>query len=842
MIRGWFTVAYQPEKQPKWDQIAKDLKTLQNPKIQANALKELVLLSYTENIPPHLLMPVIQYTATSHNHQVIKYLLMFLENIDTRDSNQKLKPEFILIIDAIRNLLLHPNEYIRGAALRFLYKVNDREILSQLLTPILSNLGHNKEYVRRHSAILVGRLARDFKGFDLEVADSIIESFSVESDSRVLSAMLYSAFKANNTAAADLTINMKQYYTKDMKLALLKVTPETYKKFPQFRLKLLETVIDFCEDESISVKLQAAYVLRLLSNNSAVIKTTAATYCNLLNDLTDENQRAFVVQELIDMVETNRNIMSQFALEMAQGIYVTGTVKTKLLDVLVTLVTEENASSLISLIITKDIQSLEMVRNLLHRFSSLATVIASQVGPFIMDQDKQIAEFASLILKECGIAGAREDAFRYFTGVLEVCGEKSILCSAIWAISEFTNNLDNAVDILVGLTDFSENDVLTNTQTVISSDGTYSTKVINKAERNIKTLLSEGEPYLALSIVSALVRLKLKGASIPNLSDIVKKLFNFNVIEKNMHDICNLWISAVNDEKLLKILVDSSKNAFAGIQTQLRKDVDNSHEKTIIKPSATLQFSVLLNKNEPLPTPSIVKKNLPALQLTGPSDSLYIEAVCSLRKYDRVYHFTIYNQTNTTVTNILFEFSTVGSISILQRNDLMSLAPKQSEKFELPVMISSGSCGTLYGSVSFDYAGSSGSDHQLLPLSPINIDPLYCFEPIYISQTIFREKWQESIWETKVDIQTNETDILKYIYSVSKNNNLQILTPSQQMEATSKNASFVTANLFTRSIFGEEVCVNINAKLNSSTQKINGFIRIRSHDEKLTYLFGKIIQ
>jgi hypothetical protein len=38
--------------------------------------------------------------------------------------------------------------------------VKDVELLRQLMTPIVTNLEHRDEYVRRHAAILVGRLSR----------------------------------------------------------------------------------------------------------------------------------------------------------------------------------------------------------------------------------------------------------------------------------------------------------------------------------------------------------------------------------------------------------------------------------------------------------------------------------------------------------------------------------------------------------------------------------------------------------------------------------------------------------------------------------------------------------
>ncbi|KAH0793843.1 coatomer subunit beta-1-like [Histomonas meleagridis] len=845
MIRGWFTLAYQPDKQPKWNEISKDLKSLQSPEIQARALEQLVLLSYSETIPQHLLMPVVQYTATSHNHRVIKLLLMFLENVDTRDSSGKMRPEFILIIDAIRNLLLHPNEYVRGAAIRFLYKINDIEILSQLLTPIITNLTHREEYVRRHASLLIGRLSRDFDCFSSTLADSIIEAFTTESDSRVLTTMLYSSYKCSPHEAANLTINMKQFYTTDMKLSLLKVVPETYLAFPQFRVRLLETVIDFCEDESVSVRVQSAYVLRQISNSTSAINTTATTYCNLLRDLTDENIRAFIVQELIDMIEAHRQEMKSFTLEMAQGTTVTGAIRTRLLEELVDLVTEENSSSLVPLIVSKDRQSLEVLRTLLLRFPSTSTIIAENIGLFISDNDTKVSEPASLLLKDCGIAGARKEAFQFFSNVLETSTDQIILTRAIWSVAEFAQDLDTAVDILTSLIDFT-NISNPNTLTTINSDGTYSTKVVNSNnDQTLKGMLKNGNAYLSLSIISSLVRLKMKGADIPNLAKIVETIFNFAGIEKNSKDICNLWLLASNDMSLAKLLIQSCESAFKESQQQIINKKTNStkpNEMEIIPANIGMQFSSLINVLEPLPVKNKKEIKLPILQLTGLSDSLYVEANCTLRKFDRVYHFTLYNQTKSTLTNILFEFTAIGSVSIMRRNDSIALGPGQNASFDVPVMISSGACGTLFGAVSFDFAGAGGSDHQLLPLAPIEIDPFFCFEPSFVSQTVFREKWSESVWERKVDIHTEKTDLIEFVNEVAKKNKLKILTPMKMMETTAKSASFVAVNLFTRSVFGEEVGINISAKLNKETNKINGFIRVRSHDEKIALLFGKLIQ
>ena len=52
-----------------------------------------------------------------------KLLLIFWEVVPKTDAEGKLMQEMILVCDADRKDLQHPNEFIRGATLRFLCKL-----------------------------------------------------------------------------------------------------------------------------------------------------------------------------------------------------------------------------------------------------------------------------------------------------------------------------------------------------------------------------------------------------------------------------------------------------------------------------------------------------------------------------------------------------------------------------------------------------------------------------------------------------------------------------------------------------------------------------------------------
>lgn len=88
-------------------------------KAKVSALKKLIYMILNgEKFPPNMLMFVIRYLLPSNDHQIKKLLLIFWEIVPKRGPDGKLLHEMILVCDAYRKDLQHPNEYIRGSTLR----------------------------------------------------------------------------------------------------------------------------------------------------------------------------------------------------------------------------------------------------------------------------------------------------------------------------------------------------------------------------------------------------------------------------------------------------------------------------------------------------------------------------------------------------------------------------------------------------------------------------------------------------------------------------------------------------------------------------------------------------
>ena len=92
-------------------------------KVKAEALKKLIVQTLNgEKYAPGMAIHVIKYLLPSQDHIIKKLLLIYWEIVPKVDEEGKLRHEMILVCDAYRRDLQHPNEFIRGSTLRFLCK------------------------------------------------------------------------------------------------------------------------------------------------------------------------------------------------------------------------------------------------------------------------------------------------------------------------------------------------------------------------------------------------------------------------------------------------------------------------------------------------------------------------------------------------------------------------------------------------------------------------------------------------------------------------------------------------------------------------------------------------
>ena len=121
-----------------------------------------------EKIQGGLLMTIIRFVLPCQDHTIKKLLLIFWEICPKTYPDGKLMQEMILVCDAYRKDLQHPNEFIRGSTLRFLCKLKEPELLEPLMEPIRSCLEHRHSYVRRNAVLAIFTI---YKNFDFLIPD-----------------------------------------------------------------------------------------------------------------------------------------------------------------------------------------------------------------------------------------------------------------------------------------------------------------------------------------------------------------------------------------------------------------------------------------------------------------------------------------------------------------------------------------------------------------------------------------------------------------------------------------------------------------------------------------------
>jgi coatomer subunit beta len=118
-------------------------------------------------------------------------------------------------------------------------------------------------------------------------------------------------------------------------------------------------------------------------------------------------------------------------------------------------------------------------------------------------------------------------------------------------------------------------------------------------------------------------------------------------------------------------------------------------------------------------------------------------------------------------------------------------------------------------------------------LNDVHIDIMDYIQPGTCSDTAFRSMWAEFEWENKVAINTTFADVTSFLNHIVKSTNMRCLTPPSALEG---ECGFLAANLYAKSIFGEDALVNVS--IEASEGKIGGYIRIRSKTQAIALGLG----
>ena len=152
------------------------------------------------------------------------------------------------------------------------------------------------------------------------------------------------------------------------------------------------------------------------------------------------------------------------------------------------------------------------------------------------------------------------------------------------------------------------------------------------------------------------------------------------------------------------------------------------------------------------------------------------------------------------------------------------------------VKVASTENGIIFGNIVYDVSGA-GSDRSVVVLNDIHIDIMDYIVPATCTDAEFRQMWAEFEWENKVSVNTTLSDLREYLAHLLKSTNMRCLTPEK---ALSGQCGFMAANMYAKSIFGEDALANMSIEkpLNKPDAPVVGHIRIRAKSQGMALSLG----
>merc|ERR1719427_702476 len=302
---------------------------------------------------PGLLMPIIKFLLPNDNHMIKKLLLVFWEIWPKTDSEGKLDPRMILVCDAYRKDLTHPNEFIRGSTLRFLCKLKQPELLESLMPSIRSCLEHRHSYVRRNAVLAIYTIYKKFDELIPDAPELIHDFLDKERDAsckRNAFMMLIHADQERALEYLSSCIDQVNTFNDILQLVIVELVYKVCYANPNERARFIRCIYNLLQSSSQAVRYEAAGTLVTLSSAPTAVRAAAQCYVDLIVKEADNNVKLIVLDRLIDLKDhpLHEKVLQESTMDILRALSSPDIeVRRKTLDLALDLVTSRNVEDLV---------------------------------------------------------------------------------------------------------------------------------------------------------------------------------------------------------------------------------------------------------------------------------------------------------------------------------------------------------------------------------------------------------------------------------------------------------------------------------------------------------------
>jgi len=929
---------------PSQDQLRKELE-IGDLKAKAEALKKVIYIILNGEKIPGILMAVVKFVLPLQDHNLKKLLLIFWEIIPKTSGDGKLLHEMILVCDAYRRDLQHPNEYIRGSTLRFLCKLKEPEILEPLMPSIRTCLEHKHSYVRRNAVLAIYTI---FRNFDFLIPDgpeliaNFLEREQDMSCKRNAFMMLIHADQERALNYLTSCIDQVNSFGDILQLVIVELIYKVCHANPNERSRFIRCIYSLLNASSAAVRYEAAGTLVTLSSAPAAVKAAASCYIEIIFKESDNNVKLIVLDRLIALKEqpSQERVLQDLVMDILRVLVTPDAeVRKKTLSLALDLVSSRNVENMVLVLkkeVTKTHNTVEhedngKYRQLLVRtlhsccikFPEISASVIPVLTEFLSDTNELAAADVLVFVRE---------AIQKFEALKPLIIEKLLEAfptiksvkvhrAAIWVLGEYATSADDIRSVMsnvrqslgeipmvddemrraAGETNEGESsnsgspshqaNMAPSSVCLVTADGTYATQSVfsatvttaKKEERPpLRKYLMEGDFFIGASIATTLTKLALRFVQLSTSMQLQNQFCAeaMLVITSVLHlgrsglpqkpisnddaerlGLC-LKVLAERSPVLVEVFTDACRRSIslmlaAKAEEELTNQKNTDKNSRTVQPDDLVSFKQLLSRTELGGLEDVFESSLSqaligssqragldlsvsklnkVTQLTGFSDPVYAEAYVNVNQYDIVLDVLIVNQTSDTLQNCTLELATLGDLKLVDKPAPIILAPHDFANIKASVKVASTENGIIFGNIVYDVTGST-SDRNVVVLNDIHIDIMDYIVPAGCTDAEFRQMWADFEWENKVTVNTSIDDLNLYLTHLLKSTNMKCLTPEK---ALAGDCGFMAANLYARSVFGEDALANLSLEkpFGKAEAPVTGHIRIRAKSQGMALSLG----
>ncbi|PWZ00329.1 putative SEC26-coatomer complex beta chain of secretory pathway vesicles [Testicularia cyperi] len=928
--------------------------------VKLETLRRIIVSTLNGSPQPTLLMPIIQYVLPSRNKQLKKMLHFYWEVCPKLDEKGNLKQEMILVCNAIRNDLQHPNEYIRGSTLRFLQKVKEPELLEPLIPTIRQCLEHRHSYVRKNAVFCVYSIYQQNENLLVD-APELMETFlAAEADTTCKrNAFVLLCHTAPERAVEYFLGLGDQISAQDelMQLAIIELIRKDCKGDSPHRARYIRAVSELLSAPSHSVKYEAATTLTTLTQNAAAVKATAGALIELIVKESDNNVKLIVLDRLDALRSKHDHVIDPLVMDLLRVLSSPDMdVRRKALRIALEMVSSRNIEEVV-LLLKKELMktvdtSQSQDKNLEYRqlliqsihtcaikFSEVASNVVHVLMEFLGDSNNPsavdvIAFVREVVEKFPDLRSSIVDKLlRTFTDIKS----GKVYRGALWIVGEYCASIEDIKEAMQQIRKvIGEVPILAAEERLLESstageadgaaqqdgeaaasssapkassanrvraDGTYATETAFSSEANqsakleavknaskppLRSLILLGDFYTGTVLASTLTKLVLRFAELS--SDVAAKnslraesmLMMTSIVRVGQSKFAATPIDEDSTERIMacvetlassiedakpeskeakQVFLHDTKAAYTKmVETEQAKAAEKLAKETKVvkvQPDDLLSFRQFSQKAADdaaeeyereltqatglaeAAKDDFISKLARVVQLTGFSDPVYAEAYVNVHQFDILLDVLVVNQTSETLQNLSIEFATLGDLKLVERPSSYTLAPYSYQSIKATIKVSSTETGVIFGNIIYEGAAGTGTqsagDAKCVVLNDIHIDIMDYISPAYCNETQFRAMWTEFEWENKVNVNTSITNLREYLAHIMKSTNMSCLTPDASLAG---ECGFLSANMYARSLFGEDALANLSIELLPDNKTIQGHVRIRSKTQGIALSLG----